>query len=330
MTELLVVIAIIAALMAVVFPAIQQIRESARRLQCKHHLRQIGVAIHNYLDTNSKFPPSICFEPASRRVRLGLWSIHARLMPFLDQASAFQQVDMNFDWNDPINQQTGVPQLQIPDLSCPSDHYGTRMHYAGAGEGYIQPTNYGYNFGTWLVYDPALRMGGDGCFFPNSSLGTADIFDGLSNTICASEVKSYQPYIIHTRIPGPIPPTDPAEPSTYAITSDLMCGSYHDDNEGHTEWCEGPVHQSGFTTVFRPNQFVPFRTPDGKIFDIDWSSTHEGGSATRITRAAVTSRSYHAGLVNLLMMDGSVRSESDSVSLDVWRALGTRSGSETP
>ena len=101
-----------------------------------------------------------------------------------------------------------------------------------------------------------------------------------------------------------------------------------DDNEGHTEWCEGLVHETGFTTVFTPNQNVPFcQTGLGK-YDIDWSTRYEGSSATQATYAAVTARSNHRGAVNVLMMDGSVHTENNNIVLSVWRALGTRNGGE--
>jgi prepilin-type processing-associated H-X9-DG protein len=107
-------------------------------------------------------------------------------------------------------------------------------------------------------------------------------------------------------------------------------GPSTNDCTGHTEWPDGRVHHSGFTTVFTPNTKVPL-TVGGITHDIDYNSRQEGNSATQRTYVAITSRSYHAGgLVNVLLMDGSVRSVSDNVGLPVRRALGARAGGEVP
>ena len=87
------------------------------------------------------------------------------------------------------------------------------------------------------------------------------------------------------------------------------------------------VHQTGFTTCFPPNTKVPY-TSGGVNYDIDFNSMREGQSATGITYAAVTSRSYHSSGVNVLLMDGSVRSVSNSITPQTWRALGTPNGNE--
>ncbi len=80
--ELLVVIAILGILVAVLLPAAQSAREAARRIQCVNNLRQIGIATHNYLDTNAVFPLGLI--PSSR----GSWSVHGRLLPYLEQSNA--------------------------------------------------------------------------------------------------------------------------------------------------------------------------------------------------------------------------------------------------
>ena len=110
-----------------------------------------------------------------------------------------------------------------------------------------------------------------------------------------------------------------------AAPGDINMGPDLMDNTGQTEWADGLCQQSGFTTTFTPNTVVPYRL-DGITYDVDFNSQQEGRSVTQPTYAAVTARSYHPGLVNAVFMDGSVRAISDSITVDVWRALGTRAG----
>jgi len=74
---------------------------------------------------------------------------------------------------------------------------------------------------------------------------------------------------------------------------------------------------------------VPYAS-EGQTYDVDYSSAAETNTAQSPSYAAVTARSYHSGLVNGLLMDGSVRSIRDGISLEVWRGLCTRAGGEVP
>jgi prepilin-type processing-associated H-X9-DG protein len=150
----------------------------------------------------------------------------------------------------------------------------------------------------------------------------AAFIDGLSNTIGLAEVKAFTPYLRDGGMPATwsgAPPTDPTVIAGFG-------GSFKTDS-GHTEWVDARVHQTGFTTTFAPNTVVPYST-GGVAYDIDFNASREGKTTNRLTFAAVTSRSHHSGLVNVLLMDGSVRSVNSSISLPVWRALGTRAGGE--
>ena len=99
---------------------------------------------------------------------------------------------------------------------------------------------------------------------------------------------------------------------------------------GHTEWPDGRVHHTGFTVTMAPNTRLAF-THAGQPFEsMDYNSWQEGknGIAGQPTYAMITSRSYHIGLVNVAKLDGSVSSITESIDLDLWHSLGTRSGRE--
>jgi type II secretory pathway pseudopilin PulG len=326
--ELLVVMAIIGVLIALLLPAVQQAREAARRTQCKNNLKQIGLAVQNYCDVAGVYPPSFCID---RGVALstnnGSWSIQGRLLPFLDQSNAFNRIELTLPWDQQLL--SGVPTMAVGPYLCPSDPHSDTMRADAAGNPLTHPQTYGFNFGTWLVWDPATGQGGDGVFHVNSSVRPADIVDGLSNTILAAEVKAFQSYIRNTADPGPTPPTDPAAFVGFTSPVQLKLGPNLNDNTGHTEWCDGRVHHSGITTVFTPNTRVRY-VRGGREYDIDFNSRQEGNSATQRSYAAVTARSWHVGQVHVALMDGSVRAFSDRVDSRVWRSLGTRAGSEQP
>jgi prepilin-type N-terminal cleavage/methylation domain-containing protein len=327
--ELLVVIAIIAIIMALLLPAVQQAREAARRTQCRNNLKQIGVALHNYLDVFNRFPPSFCITAGTTSTgNNGSWSIHGRILPYIEQSSAFAKVRLDVAWDQPPNSATGVPTLQILTYKCPSDPNSNLTRVDARGNPLTQPHTYGFNFGTWRVFHPATGTGGDGSFFVNSSLTTSSFTDGTSHTLAAAEVKAFTPYFRNTADPGPTAPASTAALAGYAAGAQFKLGPNTNDNTGHTEWCDGRVHHEGITTVFTPNTFVRYLHSDGRTYDVDYNSRQEGQSLTQPTYAAVTARSHHVGLVQVLLMDGATRAVNSNVSLAIWRALGTRAGGE--
>ena len=129
-------------------------------------------------------------------------------------------------------------------------------------------------------------------------------------------------YLLGTGTFGPNtpPPADPA-----ALVA--LGGSLKTD-VSHTGWTEGQTFQTGLTFVFPPNTQVPF-TSNGTTYDVDYVSSRDGSSATKLSYAAMTARSFHAGRgVNVLLMDGSVRTVRSSISQAAWWAAGTRAGGE--
>src|SRR6187401_2871047 len=110
--ELLVVIAIIALLIALVLPAVQQAREAARRTQCKNHLKQLGIALHNYHDAFS------CF-PFGQEDSTKAFSAHSQLLPYLDQAPLYNKINFNVPNTDPLNDV--ARNSIVPMFRCPTD-----------------------------------------------------------------------------------------------------------------------------------------------------------------------------------------------------------------
>lgn len=133
--ELLVVIAIIAVLISLLLPAVQQAREAARRSQCKNNLKQIGLAVHNYHDTNSAFPAGYysyatrdgsgpawaSIDPLTWDASPG-WGWGTMLLPFLDQSSLYSSLDVNRSCWDPVNA-SGVS-VKLSVFLCPTSSGG--------------------------------------------------------------------------------------------------------------------------------------------------------------------------------------------------------------
>jgi prepilin-type N-terminal cleavage/methylation domain-containing protein len=326
LVELLVVIAIIGILIAILLPAVQAAREAARRTQCKNNLKQLGLGVLNYESARKRLPPSaiIDLSSASPPPANGSWGVHGRLLPYLEEESLKQVVNIEFAWDF----QTPINGLRISAFQCPSDVESLRVRDPGGGKVLLYSNNYGFNLGTWFVCNPQTKAIGDGPFFPQyipgvQPLKLSQISDGTSKTMAAAEVKAWTPY---TRNGGPSSTTIPAN-ATEAATI-VASGSEFRDT-GHTEWPDGRVHHTGFTAAMTPNTYVLYEK-SGVKYDADFNSNQEGrGGATGApTYAIVTSRSFQGGLVQVAMLDGSVQGVANSVDLAVWRAAATRAGQE--
>ena len=306
--ELLVVIAIIAILIALLLPAVQQAREAARRSQCRGNLKQLGVAIHNYLETHTLFPygwrggggtyPDYCHNRDT-------W-FH-RILPYVDQAALYQKYEGDCANVSPTTSNhvhnmstTLAPFVNTPlaVFSCPSEpeqpafseSNGTRWagNYLGCYGNTIQTASTG-------ISNPPSTSGCNSIFCYQSRFTMADIPDGSSSTLMFSET------IQRVRI-------------------------------GASSWCNGcywrgSAHGEAF--------FTAYETPNNAaVPDQNWTcknTTHPLAPCTSVTSGNRynLARSWHAGGVHVAMADGGVRWVSDNIDLGLYQALATRRGMET-
>jgi len=318
--ELLVVIAIIGIMVGLLLPAVQSAREAARRMSCQNNLKQLGLALHNYESTFKAFPPSTVVTGGSVNQP---WSAQSFLLPFLEGNASFERINFSAGYHHGTNRSLfpplGIAATRVPMLICPSEiDDRQRLNVAGVAEHY--PLNYVINVGQYFIFDPVTQRDGGGAFSVNRQTRPASILDGLSNTLAMAEAKAFQPRIQDATLPT----TLPASPD--AVSPSAVGGAWA-ESSGHTEWVCGRSIHTGFTTTFGPNTKVP-HTVAGRLFDIDVVSSREGRNAIDATYAVITTRSYHAGMVNTLLMDGSVTAFNDSTDLTLWRQLGTRAGHE--
>lgn len=322
--ELLVVIAIIAILISLLLPAVQQAREAARRSQCKNNLKQLGLALHNYHDTFTVFPPSGVINPTITSQQP--WSAQAFVLPYLDGSTIYNRINFSVGYHHANNTGAyppfGPAATRVPVLVCPSEvNDRARIGSGGTPEHY--PLNYAISMGRYQLYNPTTGAEGGAAFAPNGRTSARDFTDGMSNTLAMAEVKGYTPRVHDATGVA----TEPASPDL--VSAGYTAGGAFSANSGHTEWVCGRAIHNGFTTVFPPNTIVP-HVVSGVTYDIDVSSNREGTSTTAITYGIITSRSHHEGIVQVMLMDGSVRAISENLSLSVWRSLGTRAGGEVP
>ncbi len=188
LVELLVVIAIIGILVALLLPAIQAARESARKTSCRNNLHQIGVAMHNYESAFRKLPPGYVYAAGSQGNALGhSWT--DMILPFMELKNMYDAINFKLPIYDPVN--AAIREQHIGSLLCPTDDVSPTGFVEMGTERYAMAC-YVANFGTPdldLDQEQELAPSGRpwGPFYRNSKTKLKDITDGTTRTLMVGE-----------------------------------------------------------------------------------------------------------------------------------------------
>ncbi|MDR3197614.1 MAG: DUF1559 domain-containing protein [Planctomycetaceae bacterium] len=183
MVELLVVIAIIGVLIALLLPAVQAAREAARRMQCTNHLKQLGIAMHNYHDTHHQFPTSCtdAFNNHSGQRPGFAWSYAIQILPFIEQGTLYETAKTEYLLRDGVKS-TDTANTLVGYFGCPSNDIEVIGTSSRKGTSYmVCDGDYSYRY---INNGPEH---GRGVIAYRGYSGMSDVTDGTSNTILLSE-----------------------------------------------------------------------------------------------------------------------------------------------
>jgi prepilin-type processing-associated H-X9-DG protein/prepilin-type N-terminal cleavage/methylation domain-containing protein len=288
LVELLVVLAIIAVVLGLLLPAVQNVREAARRIACANNLRQIGLACHSYHDAGGAFPPGYsayrCADPLETHPG---WGWAARLLPFLEQDALQHGIVFHASIAKPINEAARCTLLRAylcpSDPDVPDDFPVTDL--SGRLVARVAPTSYAANYGSGELDEiPGPR---EGVFYRNSRVRLADISDGSSSTIMIGD-RAWS----HAMAPW-----------AGAVPHGVVRG--------------GPLNP------WRDNPEAAYPAPNFCLVQ-----TNKIGDAHDADGSLDEFYSEHPGGVNVLFADGSIHFLRNSINHAVLQALGTRAGGE--
>jgi prepilin-type N-terminal cleavage/methylation domain-containing protein/prepilin-type processing-associated H-X9-DG protein len=317
--ELLVVIAIIAVLISLLLPAVQSAREAARRAQCINNLKQIGIALHNYHDSQGILPLG--------SQQFGAWdnqcaywpyghSLFTAILPYVEEGVIFNAVNFAFVANadSPQNgvfpgpaQETAI-QTQINTYICPAETspmtYRSRF-FPTSQTSYSAVIGFKDTVRWWLGCPTQIPP--DGVFGLNYGARISAITDGTSNTLLVGEASRFK----------------------------------NEVDTWYNEWSSALWFGSSIpnvsrfaavaTTAPRPNANLQIPDPNPTFTftgDVDSWVYDPDPKVNALNAGQFGFRSPHPGGLNFLLSDGSVRFLKDSINLVVYRNLSTKAGSE--
>jgi len=298
--ELLVVIAIIAILIGLLLPAVQKVRAAAARMKCQNNLKQIGLAMHGYHDSNNHLPVAVAyFQPGETAASYVTGWI--QILPFLEQDTIARKWNQKLPRNssddsdgdgytNAMLQRMSIATYVCPSMTPPGSTTGGAL---GSGSENRAPSSYIFSAGTATCYEatygPAATQPSDGVILPIRNKSFA--VDPSQRDVAGNFPISL------TQIPD-------------GTSTTFMVGECDFKPAGLSS-NYGPVWAYGYF--------------------YNWSGTstglnkHDGNPSANYG----TFRSEHGGGANFLMAGGSVAFFRESIQLDTFKALGTRAGGET-
>jgi len=318
LVELLVVIAIIGILIGMLLPAVQQVREAARRIECGNNLRQVALAAMNYESANSKFPPGV--EQERLEGRFQGHSAFYFILPFMEQQNVFTTMDRDLPLNnvaaDPVDLRASAV---IPALLCPSDTLGTEplpFPSTGTPTAFYGGTSYRCNAGERPFF--ATSSSNDGMFMAvgpdarkadDADLGIEVTFgaisDGSSNTVLFGEFLHLDSNF------------DTFTAAGWTSGSDIR---------GWSRWYPAGGDR-GLSNIFAGG-FAPIN------FTIPWADGEPGAPSSRNAwfifedQRLSSFGSAHPGGANLVYSDGSTHFISDTIAQNILRLRCVRNDGE--
>ena len=259
--EILVVIAIIGVLIALMLPAIQMARESARKTKCANNLKQIGLALHSFMDTKKELPPGYVTKVLPNLDDGGPgWAWGAMILPFFEEQAVYAQVNLNapIEGND-----SKVRLTSLPGFICPSDgefesmidipeKKSTRVLCQMAGANYVG------SVGTVRPTCKICRDHFDGVFGRNRAIEPRELQDGLSKTLAAGERSAFWSRPVMWGVVPNSKLVDNQQPGKYA---------------GGPGYVLGTTFKEGFNI-----ESIPLDVDEQDSYAESFGSQHPGGS----------------------------------------------------